>query len=157
LILEYELDLFIPGLVPQLSRAGDSVSTLLLPDLLRAQRLQRGKLATKHRCLPPVWQHLVPVVSLKLSGRHLEHRVKFLQTQFRGLRNEQVDHDEGDDVETRVETKGTRHAERIQHRGKGEGEYGRPEETGCDRPGHANFAVSEGETFAIARSKSGDR
>ena len=72
-------------------------------------------------------------------GWDSEDVVQLLERPLLGLWHEQEDHEKGGNVETGVETEGTRDGHSIDHPWEGDGEHSSPEEASCDRPSHTDL------------------
>lgn len=111
------------------------------------QRRAWSNLAPEDVGLDPPRQHLAGLVGHELACRDGEDVVELLERALLGLGHEEEDHDEGDEVEAGVEAEGAGGRHGGQHTWEGDGKDGGPEEASSDGPGHADFAVGEGEDF----------
>lgn len=121
---------------------------ILVREIKLVQRLQRSVPLEENPPLEPVGQGFRELVAHEDAGGDGEDVVELLEGALFGFREPEEDHDEGDDVETRVEAEGADDAEVGEHDGEADGEDGSPEEAGCYGPGHSYLAVGEWEDFS---------
>lgn len=127
-------------------------------------------LPPQHPPPKPPRKLLRPLELCVRARRHAENVVQLFERALFGLVQEEEDEEEGDDVEAGVEAEDACRCEGGEHAGEGDGEDGAPEiwwegelvgwgevrggegmgrwRTICGYgPGHADFAVAEGEDF----------
>ena len=124
----------------------------LLPDLGHrgiemVQRLQLGALVAQHIALEPPGRRLGDLVTHMLACRDRKDIIQLLEGALLGLGHEEEDQHESRDVEARVEGESAHGVERAENTRERDGEHGGPEEAGGHGPGHADFAVGQGEDF----------
>jgi hypothetical protein len=123
---------------------------LLIPvymALKAPQTRARTDLPPKDIRLNPPRQHSPALMAHKPPRRNRKDIIEFFQGSLFRLRKPQEYHDERDEIKAGVEGEGAGGRHGGEHAGECDGEDGGPEETCCDGPGHAYFAVGEGEDF----------
>ena len=108
---------------------------------LRARR----PFSKQHVALEPPGKHLGKLVVSMRARRHCKNIVQLFEGALFGLGEKEIDENEGDDVEAGVEAKGALRFKGEKHAREGEREHGGPEVVGGHGPGHADFAVGDGE------------
>lgn len=82
------------------------------------QRLLLGVALPEDVALEPVGESNLELVAGELADGKGKDPVEFLEGSLLGLRDPEEDHDEGDDVETSIETESTDDAELVEQEGE---------------------------------------
>lgn len=104
-------------------------------------------LSKQHIALNPPGRDGKELIAHVRACRHREDIIQLLERALLRLGHPQEDHHQRAHVQAGVEAKRARRPEHTQQPREGDGEHGGPAETGGDGPGHADFAVREGEDF----------
>lgn len=91
----------------------------------------------------PPWKHLGKLVFGVCTGGHRKDVVQLLQRALFGLREEEEDHDKGEEVKPRIEAKCALRLESPKHIRERERQDGCPKVVGRDGPSHSDFTVRE--------------
>lgn len=122
---------------------GDLVGVGSLNVLEVVERLLLGVLLEEDPALEPPGESDGGLVLGELADGDGEDPVELLEGALLGLRDEEKDHDEGNDVETGVEAKGTDGVETVEEEGERGTQNGGPEEASGDGEAHTGLTVGQ--------------